>query len=48
MRVQRVWVRTVAVLVPEDERRDWVEQWDGELAASRGTMKHAWGALADA
>jgi len=48
MNRQRAWVRLVALLVPRDERRDWVEQWDGELAASGGTMKHASGALADA
>lgn len=44
----RAWVRLVATLVPGDERRDWIEEWNGELAAYGGTMKHAWGALADA
>ncbi len=38
----------VSVLVPGIVRRDWVEEWDAELAAGGGTMTHAWGALADA
>ncbi len=42
------WVRAVSVLVPGIVRGDWIEEWDAELAASGGTMTHAWGALADA
>ena len=44
----RLWVRMVALLVPGGEREEWVEEWDGELAAHGGSMKHAWGALFDA
>ena len=44
----RLWVRAVALLVPGPDREEWVEEWDGELAAHDGTMKHAWGALFDA
>jgi predicted permease len=44
----RLWVRLVALLVPGGEREEWVEEWDGELAAHGGSMKHAWGALFDA
>ena len=42
------WVRFVSKLLPHDLRDDWVEEWDGELAASGGGTRHAWGALADA
>lgn len=48
MRASRVWVRAVSGLVPGQFRADWIEEWDGELAASDGSMRHAWGALADA
>ncbi|HSG47118.1 MAG TPA: ABC transporter permease, partial [Longimicrobiales bacterium] len=44
----RLWVRLVAALVPGRDREEWVEEWDGELAAHGGSMKHAWGALFDA
>jgi len=44
----RIWVRLVSILVPARDREEWVEEWDGELAAHRGTMTHAWGALPDA
>ena len=48
MRFSSVWVRMASILVPRDERADWIEEWDGELAAIGGSMTHAWGALADA
>lgn len=44
----RLWVRLVGLLVPAPDREEWVEEWDGELAAHGGSMKHAWGALFDA
>ncbi|HSG09219.1 MAG TPA: ABC transporter permease [Longimicrobiales bacterium] len=44
----RLWVRLAALLVPGGEREEWVEEWDGELAAHGGSMRHAWGALSDA
>jgi predicted permease len=44
----RGWVRAVSILVPRDEREEWVEEWDGELMASSGSARHAWGAMADA
>jgi len=44
----RLWVRLVALLVPGEEREEWVEEWDGELAAHGGSVRHAWGALFDA
>ena len=43
-----VWIHLVSALVPGDIRSEWVEEWDGELAAHGGSMKHAWGAVADA
>ena len=48
MKAPELWVRVVSVLVPGIVRRDWVEEWDAELAAGGGRMAHAWGALADA
>jgi len=48
MGLSTVWIRLVSVLVPSDERRDWTEEWQGELASIGGSMTHAWGALADA
>jgi hypothetical protein len=42
-----VWIWLVGRLVPADERRDWVEEWRGELATRGGSMTHAWGALSD-
>ena len=48
MSAPHAWVRLVSVLVPSDERADWIEEWHGELVASGGSMTHAWGALADA
>ncbi|MEM7417021.1 MAG: ABC transporter permease [Gemmatimonadota bacterium] len=44
----RTWVRIVSVLVPASERAEWIEQWEGELTASGGSMRHALGAMADA
>lgn len=48
MSVAHAWVRFVSVLVPKSERADWLEQWEGELTASGGSMRHAIGAMADA
>ena len=48
MKAPPVWIRLVSALVPRDDRDQWVEEWDGELAANGGSMTHAWGALADA
>ncbi len=48
MRAPSVWIRLVSAFVPRDIRSEWVEEWDGELAANGGSMTHAWGALADA
>jgi predicted permease len=44
----RLWVRLVSVLVPGPDREEWIEEWDGELAARGWRMTHAWGALSDA
>jgi hypothetical protein len=44
----RFWIRVVSILVPGGEREEWVEEWWGELAASPGGMRQAWGALPDA
>jgi predicted permease len=44
----RLWIRVVSILVPGREREEWVEEWLGELAASPGSMRQAWGALPDA
>ena len=48
MSAPSVWIRLVSSFVPGDRRSEWVEEWDAELAASGGSMTHAWGALADA
>jgi predicted permease len=48
MRLSSLWIRFLSVLVPSDDRRDWTEEWQAELAAIGGSMTHAWGALADA
>ncbi|MHB1193886.1 MAG: ABC transporter permease [Longimicrobiales bacterium] len=48
MDAPRLWVRLLSGLVPGPEREEWVEEWDGELAAHGGTMAQAWGALPDA
>ena len=48
MRLTRVWIRLTSVLVPGYDRRDWIEEWDAEMAAHDGTMTHVWGAIADA
>jgi len=48
MRATNRWIRLVSHLVPGVVREDWVEEWDGELAVTGGTMRQAWGALADA
>lgn len=42
------WLRTVAVLVPPDERADWIEEWEGELAAHGWRWRDASGAFSDA
>ncbi|MCG6957726.1 MAG: ABC transporter permease [Gemmatimonadetes bacterium] len=44
----RLWVRIVSVLVPGPDREEWIEEWDGELAARSGRSSDAWGALPDA
>jgi len=43
-----IWVRITSILVPGVDRREWVEEWEAELAAGGGSMRHAWGSLADA
>jgi predicted permease len=48
MDLPRLWVRIVSVLVPGVRREEWIEEWDGELAALGGPMRHVWGALGDA
>jgi predicted permease len=48
MRLTRLWLRLVSPLVPRDARGDWLDEWEGELAARGRSMRDAWGALADA
>ncbi len=48
MGISRIWIRIASFLVPREERREWVEEWVGELAATKGGMRNAWGALPDA
>lgn len=48
MQASSIWIRLVSALVPGDVRRQWIEEWVGELAANGGSMTHAWGALSDA
>lgn len=43
-----IWVRIASILVPCEDRREWIEEWDAELAVNGGRMTHAWGALSDA
>ncbi|MDH3224286.1 MAG: ABC transporter permease, partial [Gemmatimonadota bacterium] len=43
-----LWVRLVSRIVPRHVRREWLEEWSGELAAKGGSMVPAWGAWADA
>ena len=43
-----MWLRIVGLLVPGDERGEWIEEWEGELAASGWRWTHALGALPDA
>jgi len=43
-----VWIRLVGLLVPHDERHDWIQEWRAELTVSGGGMTHAWGAVSDA
>ena len=48
MNPARGWVSLVSLLVPGEERPDWVEEWEAELAATDNEMRHALGALPDA
>ncbi len=48
MRPSLWWIRAVSALVPGEGRRAWREEWEAELATRDGSMRHAWGALADA
>ncbi|MGD8602578.1 MAG: ABC transporter permease, partial [Gemmatimonadota bacterium] len=48
MRPSRAWLRVVSTLVPARDRADWLDEWRGELATREESMRHAWGALADA
>ena len=42
------WVRLSSILVPREERREWVEEWEAELTAGGRRMGPAWGSVADA
>ena len=44
----RLWIRITSLLVPWDERGEWVEEWDAELEATGQRMTHALGSLPDA
>jgi len=44
----RGWVWLVSALVPGEDRATWREEWLGELDATGGGMRQAWGALPDA
>ena len=44
----KAWIRALSILVPRSERRDWVEEWNAELAATGSHFIHALGALTDA
>jgi putative ABC transport system permease protein len=46
--VRRFWLLSVSLLVRRDERVEWVEEWEGELAASGWRWVDAFGALPDA
>ncbi|MGW8268340.1 MAG: ABC transporter permease, partial [Longimicrobiales bacterium] len=48
MALPEIWIRVTSVLVPRSDRRDWIEEWDAELAATGGGMTNAWGSLGDA
>jgi predicted permease len=42
-------VRLISILVPAEYRRDWIEEWEAELAVTKGNrMRNAVGALPDA
>jgi putative ABC transport system permease protein len=44
----RLWIRLASVLVPWDERVEWIEEWDAELEATGQGMTHALGSISDA
>jgi putative ABC transport system permease protein len=44
----RFWIRLVSILVPGDERSDWLEEWSGEVAACGWRWEYASGILLDA
>lgn len=46
--IARVWIRLISFVVPRDDRGMWIEEWEGELAATVGSERHAFGALLDA
>jgi len=46
--LERFWIRLASILVPGDERSDWVEEWSGELAACGWRWEYASGILLDA
>lgn len=46
--MHRLWVWMVSPLVPSEDRVAWREEWLGELDATGGSMRQAWGALPDA
>jgi len=48
MKPENFWIRLVSPLVPRDQRRDWIREWDAELVVSGYPMSHALGALPDA
>ncbi len=48
MKAARLWIRLSSLLVPWDERGEWIEEWHAELAATDGRLFHALGALPDA
>jgi len=43
-----VWIRLSSLLVPRDERRDWIEEWVAELSITGSGLRQALGALSDA
>lgn len=43
-----LWIRLVSLLVPRDERREWIQEWQAELTMAGNGMTHAWGAVSDA
>ena len=48
MHLSRAWIRFLSILVPGEDRRDWMEEWDAELAVARSGLRFALGALPDA